>query len=362
MSKDFFLNRLAVEELPESAVLDISSGGKVLIISDLHMGSGSRDDLYYNGDMLACILEEYYFKNGWILVLNGDIEELQRFPLSMVQERWAGLYRVFNLFNKEDRLYKLIGNHDEELSFKRYSSYPYRLYTALKIETGIIPAYIYHGHQLSGVYTNYNRQIGAAIRYILKPFGIKNISDARNPNKRFAIEKKAYSFSLKNQCLSIIGHTHRPLFESLGRFDFIKFEIERLCRDYTASSGEEQNRIEKEIFTLREEMGKLKRKEKRDHKQSLYGDELPVPCLFNSGCAIGKKGLNAIELSNEDIALVYWFTEGKSNKFVTRGGYDIYEIPEKPYRRAVLNKSRLDYVAAKIKLLGSEVKEAETSS
>ena len=38
------------------------------------MGFGSKDDLDRNGKMLTWILEEYYFKNGWFLILNGDIE------------------------------------------------------------------------------------------------------------------------------------------------------------------------------------------------------------------------------------------------------------------------------------------------
>lgn len=355
MSDSIFLNYLARNDLPESEVLDISGGGKVLIISDLHMGAGSGDDLYHNGEILTCILEEYYLKNDWYLVLNGDVEELQKFSLDEIREKWTGLYRIFNLFARENRLYKIVGNHDDQLLLKRKYS-PYPLTSVLKIETGIVPAYVYHGHQLSSIYTKFNNLLGLFVRYFLKPFHIKNISDSRSPYKRFHIEKEAYAFSLKNHCLSIIGHTHRPLFESLGRFDYIKFEIERLCQDYPASFGEDRNRIENEVVALRKELGKLKRKERRDVlRQSLYGDELPVPCLFNSGCTLGKKGLNAIEMTHEDIALVYWFAEGKGRKFVTRGGYEIEKIPGRPYCRVVLNQNKLDYIFTRIKLLGMPV-------
>jgi len=354
MSDKIFINRLSNDEFEESSILDISKGGKVLIISDLHMGTTSRDDLYHNGEMLTCILEEYYFKDGWFLVLNGDIEELQRYTLDQIRENWAGLFRVFNLFARENRLYKIVGNHDEQLMFLRHTSYPYPIHTVVKIETGVIPAYVYHGHQLSSVYARFNWLLGLFVRFFLKPFGIKNITDSRNPYKRFSIEKKAYALSLKNNFLSIIGHTHRALFESLGRFDYIKFEIERLCRDYPTSTGENRLRIENEVIALRKELSKLKHKERRDVlRQSLYGDELPVPCLFNSGCAVGKKGLTAIEMTNEDIALAYWFIEGKSKKFVMRGSYEIVNIPGRPYHRTVLNYNKLDYVFARIKLLGN---------
>ena len=355
MSDRLFLNYLADNKLPVDSVLDISKGGKILILSDLHMGCGSGDDLCYdNGEMLAFILEEYYFKNGWFLVLNGDIEELHKFSIDEIRERWSGLYSIFNLFARDNRLYKIAGNHDDQLILKKSAGYPYQIHNVIKIETGIIHAYVYHGHQLSAIYNRFNNFFGLLIRYFLKPFGIKNIFSARSPNKRFHIEKRAYAFSLKNHCLSIIGHTHRPLFESLGRFDYIKFEIERLCRGYPSSSGEDRVRIENEVAALRKDLAKLKRKERRDVlKQSLYGDELPVPCLFNSGSALGKQGLNAIEMTNEEIALIYWFSEGKSKKFVTRGNYDIESISEKPYRRVILNKNKLDYIFARIKLLGS---------
>jgi hypothetical protein len=217
----------------------------------------------------------------------------------------------------------------------------------------MVPIYVYHGHQSSKLYTRYNRFISAGVRYVLKPLGLRNISTVRSPYRRFKVEKYAYEFSLKNNCVSIIGHTHRALFESLGRFDYIKFEIERLCRDYPASQGAERERIAGEVKALRLELGKLKRSERRDVlRQSLYGDELPVPCLFNSGSVISKKGINAIELDNETIALVYWFIEGKGKKFVNRGGYRIEALEKTPYRRTVLNQDRLDYVKAKIDLLG----------
>jgi predicted phosphodiesterase len=335
-----------------AAVLDISQNGKVLIISDFHMGVGRGNDLAHNGGLLRNMLEGYYFKNGWYLVLNGDIEELQRYSLEAIREEWRDLYRIFDRFAAEGRLFKTIGNHDEDLLFEKNYSYP--LYNAIRIETGLIPIFVYHGHQSSKVYTDFNNLIRASLRYLLQPVGIRNISSARSPHRRFFVEKQAYKFSIDNNCISVIGHTHRALFESLGRFDYIKFEIERLCRDYPTSTGKDRARIAGEVQALRLELRKLKRSERRDVlRQSLYGDELPVPCLFNSGSAIGKKGINAIELDNENIALVYWYTHGQGKHFVSRGWYRVENFEKTPYRRSILNQDRLDYVKAKIELLGN---------
>nr|AGS57569.1 Ser/Thr protein phosphatase family protein [uncultured bacterium] len=351
MPSSFFADMLNPRVNP-GAALDISETGKVLVISDLHMGGGRGDDLEHNGLLLRVILEQYYLENGWILVLNGDIEELQRYTLASIRKRWPEMYRIFDSFAAQGRLCKTLGNHDEALLFEK--DYPYPLYNAVRIETPLAPVYVYHGHQSSKMYTNFNSIIGAALRYLLKPIGIRNISSARGPHRRFYVEKQAYAFSQKHRCISIIGHTHRALFESLGRFEFIKYEIERLCRDYPSAEEAARERIRAEVEALRVDLGKLKRSERRDAlRQSLYGDELPVPCLFNSGCAIGKKGFNAIELDRDTISLVYWFTQGASRKFVNRPGYAVEHFKNTPYRRLVLNHDRLDYIKARIELLGA---------
>jgi UDP-2,3-diacylglucosamine pyrophosphatase LpxH len=342
------------EKQYQGAVLDLkNSVSRVVVISDLHMGCGSRDDLALNGRLLIRMLEDYYYPEGWTLVLNGDVEELHRFSFSAIYKKWRDLYHVFDLFAAKNRLYKTLGNHDEDLRFEK--NYPYPLYNALRIETSELPIFVYHGHQSSRVYAKYNGILRGMVRYILKPLGIRNVSSARSPHRRFSVEKKAYTFSMENNCISIIGHTHRAIFESLGRFDFIKFEIERLCRDYPASEGREKKRIAAEVAALRVDLGKLRRSERRDVlRQSLYGDEMPVPCLFNSGSAISRRGINALELDDNAISLVYWYTEGEGRKFVSRGNYEVEKLRGTRYRRAVLNRDRLDFIKARIELLGAK--------
>jgi predicted phosphodiesterase len=352
MASTFFTD-IQYHHFNPNALLDIRGNKKFLIISDFHMGKGRRDDLAANGKIIIKALEDYYFKNGWYLILNGDIEELAKFTLKDINDEWKDLYRVFDLFANEGRLHKLLGNHDEDLIFEK--NYPYPLFNVIRLETGSVPIYIYHGHQASRLYTDYNNLVRLSLRYLLKPIGIRNISSARSPYKRFSVERFAYNFSLDNKCISIIGHTHRALFESLGRFDYIKFEIERLCMDYPESTGQDRERIADEVDYLRAELGKLKRSERRDVlRQSLYGDELPVPCLFNSGCVIGKKGINAIELDSEHISLVYWFAAGQGMKFINRGWYKVEPLGNTMFCRAVLNHNRLDYVISKIQLLGKK--------
>lgn len=350
MTKPEFTQSIG-DQFDNAELLVLKPEDKVLIISDFHMANGKRaDDFNRNGDLVMDILEQYYLPANWYLVLNGDIEELQRYSLHAIQKQWKRMYTIFDAFARKGRLYKTLGNHDEELVFEK--NYPYKVLDSVRIETGVLPVHIYHGHQASSIYTRYNNMIRAALRYIVKPVGIKNISSARSPRRRFHVERRAYEYSRSKNIVSVIGHTHRPLFESLGRFDYIKFEIERLCRDYPFALGKEKEKIAREVKALQSELGKLKRSERRRSlHESLYGDELPVPCLFNSGSVIGKKGIYAIELDTVSISLIYWFSKGEGKKFISRGHYTIEKLAGTNRRKTVLNKDNLEYIKARMELL-----------
>jgi len=112
---------------------------------------------------------------------------------------------------------------------------------------------------------------------------------------------------------------------------------------------------------------------------SLYAEHLPVPCLFNSGCAIGKRGLTAIEIEDGHIALVHWFDTRRDGRPTggRRGGVrrarerqpargrrprrsralvppeaeSTRRLGDTPYYRSVLKRDRLDYVFSRIRLL-----------
>jgi predicted phosphodiesterase len=360
----FFLDLLnRGRESSFTGEIDLRTGGKLLVISDLHMGNGQRDDLERNGGLVEAILNRYYFEQEYTLVLNGDIEEMLKHSLSSIRARWRTLYQVFDRFHAAGRLYKILGNHDEDLVLERY--YPYTLYESVTAQTSFGQIFIYHGHQGSFIYSRYNELIAGLVRHILKPFGIGNITAARSPRKRFAVEKRAYDFSLENGVISIIGHTHRPLFESRSRFEFIKFEIERHCRKYPLATDAERALIKTEVTTLREELAKLGKKERRGIlRASLYGGDVPVPCLFNSGCVIGKKGITALEVDDCAISLVYWWEDGKGKKFVQRGNYAVEtllavgkngasygERHGAVYKKVTLNGETLENIRARMELL-----------
>jgi predicted phosphodiesterase len=333
---------------PEIALEDAS---RVVILSDLHLGDGSsKDDLRRNGALLAAVLERHYLERGSTLVLNGDIEDLQKFPLPRIRAAWRGLFGIFDRFAREGRLYKIWGNHDDGLL--EAARYPYPLYPGLRLSWGSRTLYAFHGHQASGFLVDHNDLSGAVVRYVFHTLGIRNISPSKDSGRRYSIERRIYDFSRGTGIVSIIGHTHRPLFESLSKYDRLRFQIERLCAEYSGADASRKAAIAETVALYKEEFRGMGRKDKRRSRgRALYGSDLLLPCLFNSGCAVGKKGLTAIEIEEGRIALAYWYEEGKEKRYLQREAGVGESLPGSRYRRAVLGNEGLDNVFARMDLL-----------
>jgi UDP-2,3-diacylglucosamine pyrophosphatase LpxH len=330
-------------------ILDPSS--RIVVISDLHMGDGSgNDDLRRNGELLGSVLEKYYFDRGFTLLLNGDIEDLQKFRLAKIRAAWRGLFAVFDRFAREGRLYKIYGNHDEGLLEE--ARYPYTLHTGVRLGWGPRTLYVFHGHQASSFLVKHNDLSGAIVRYVLHTLRIRNRSPSEDSVRRYRVERRIYAFSRLRGVVSIIGHTHRPLFESLSKYDRLRFEIERLCAEYSLSGGERKAEIADTVELYKEEFLRMGRKERRQGRsRSLYGSELLLPCLFNSGCAVGKKGLTSIEIEGGRIALAYWCEEGKEKRYLEREAGPAERLGEGPFIRARVGNQALDGVFARMDLL-----------
>lgn len=101
---------------------------KLVVFSDLHMGDGGKnDDFLPNADLFFQALT-HYRNEGHVLVLNGDIEELQRSSLPKIMRRHEKVYSLFDVFHSENRLYKTIGNHDQKLAVMKNVPYADVLY------------------------------------------------------------------------------------------------------------------------------------------------------------------------------------------------------------------------------------------
>lgn len=322
-----------------------------MIFSDLHLGNGGRtDDFRPNSELFLRSLRDYYLHRDYTLILNGDIEELQRFRLRQIQSHWGPVYELFDAFDSGDRLYRLVGNHDLDLIQR--PDPPFAIREAIRFRYHDNTIFLFHGHQTALRFERFNKLLEIGLRYFANPLNIKNYSVAHDSLKRFRTEERVYEFASANKILSIIGHTHRPLFESMSKIDSIKFEIERLCRKYPSSGAKKQRKIEQSIDTYRKEIERINADE--DHSASvasLYNANLVVPCMFNSGTVIGKRGMTCLEIGDGEIALVHWFDDRKSDKYLRYSNYATEQLPGTDYHRVVIKNDSLDYIFSRIKLL-----------
>jgi len=332
---------------------EIKVGDRIVIFSDLHMGNGrSRDDFRKNAELFASTLEHFYIPNDYRLVLNGDIEELQKFPLKSITDQYRSLYELFETFSSRGYLYKTYGNHDFRLVRKKRYIFFSLLESALKFRYGQDTLFVFHGHQASFFQEKYNAVIGFILRVVAKPLGIKNYTTAYSSRKQFKIEKRVYDFANFNGIIAVIGHTHRPLFESLSKVESLKFKIDDLIREYTEAERAKKDEIKAAIASYKEELLEYYREnDSLALKTGLYDAGLAIPNLFNSGCGIGKRGITALEISENKIALVYWSPKENYKDYLRHYDEKPVRLGETDFFRLLLNQENLDYVFSKIKLL-----------
>lgn len=326
---------------------------RYVIFSDLHMGGGGRnDDFLRNSDLFISLLRDYYLPEGYGLILNGDVEELQRCTIEQVRRRWPEVYEIFGTFRDRTRLIKLFGNHDFDFSVWPDLVKGFCTGESVRLSHGAGDIFLFHGHQTAGLFERPSAFVQFVLRYVANPLGIHNPSVSHDSRKRYLTEQRIYDFSRDRRIISIVGHTHRPLFGSLSKVDSLKYAIESQCREYTTSAPDRKRDIEESIRQYKQELDALTRKDiRRSLRNTLGASNVVIPCVFNSGCVVGKRGITGIELTGTDISLVYWFDKTVSSKYVSYHGSKAMELSGTQYFRAVINSDSLDYVFTRIKLL-----------
>jgi len=338
--------------------LTISDNSKIVIFSDFHLGGRkSRDDFLPNSKMFSYILQNYYYEKDFKLILNGDIEELQRVSLPTIYKKWNDLYQQFALFRDRGDLYKIVGNHDWDLMlikntihFKK-EDINYDILPGLKLKYNENTIFVLHGHQASNYHGFINTLVGMILRYIAHPLMIKNIKRPYTNVNKLKAEEKIYDYCKKKKILSLVGHTHRALFEGLSEADYLKFNIEQRIRKYLDSNESDRKKLESSIRVLAEALKLLL--DSGDHYDSFSSiyDHMIIPCLFNSGCVIDKKGINCLEIEGGKIALVTWYDEENNKSNITYNPITHIKLRNSSYSRVKLKNDSLDYIFTRINLL-----------
>ncbi len=342
--------------LDNTPTVKLSDDQKWVVFSDLHLGDGGKlDDFLPNGNLFQYVLKHFYEKEKFKLVLNGDIDELHRFGQQSILSFWKDLYGSFQRFHQNNSLVKIFGNHDYDLRLKKNQTLDIPIREALTFDYKGDRIFIFHGHQAGSKLGKLMLPlIGIILRVVANALRIKNYAVAENSRKKYRVEKRIYRFTRDHKIITVIGHTHRPLFESLSKKESLRFDIEKLCRDYTSAGPDRKKDLEVEIRHHKKELlDVLAKRGKEDIVSSIYNsDSGPLrPCMFNSGCAIAKSGITSIEIDEGMIRLVYWFDKNVTQKYLDFAGHHAVQLDRSNFYRVVLKEDSLDYMFTRIRLL-----------
>ena len=100
------------------------------------------------------------------------------------------------------------------------------------------------------------------------------------------------------------------------------------------------------------ELRRLK-KEKIRHSlnSSVYSGDVVIPLLFNSDCAIGKRGMTCIEIAEGYISLLHFFEESRPPKYLDSNMLHKERFPHTSYFTVCLKSQTLSDIFTRIELL-----------
>lgn len=341
MPHDKALTRKKLRELwecDEIPVLDIAEN-KYAIMSDIHFGNGGRaDDLRHNKETLMTALN-HYNREGYSLIFLGDIEELWQFELHEIISQYGDTtYERIRAFG-DDRVHRVFGNHDIDWRTlpdpaKNSPAKSLSATEALKMrdEHGQIAILLLHGHQGdedSDKKAWSSRFFVRVYRWIEPYFKVDRARSATKSRIKKHFEQIFYSWAKEFRAILICGHSHRAIFASKAYAQRLEEEIKRLKEQIAVASDDKED-VEELRKKLKEKSKEYKKEKKwKRHIDPTDPGRVPLPCFFNTGCALYPKGITTIEIANDRIKLVKWhkdatkdprfevYREGALSSFIT---------------------------------------------
>lgn len=336
---------------------------KYVVFSDGHIGMLEFDE---NRKLYLKALD-YYYQEGFNLIISGDNEELHRYGIESLKDKYRkDVYAKENKFLQQKRYHRIFGNHDIDWrKQKRVEKNLHDVLSGLEIVEGLKFEwngnfiFLAHGHQGDLINDKLGKLGRMILRWIARPLGISSgTSPARNYSKRRKDETEYYEWAKSRKVLFIAGHTHRPMFESLTKADRIRIDIENRVREYISEKDPGvREKLKAEIKAKKEWFEKARKKAgAEDQRLRLGRAELFTPCYFNDGSCLHKNGITCIELCQENIKLVFIYDrteEANRDKELRAPTFRLLPgDPEaKNYMRQILEEEKLEYIFTRIQLL-----------
>lgn len=263
----------------KSKKISINNQSKIVIMSDCHRGIGDINDNFKKNKNIYGDALNYYYKNGFTYIELGDGDEMWEIEDydNIIKEN-IEVFKIIKKFHDNNRLIMLYGNHDIikrnqeilENHFYKYNNINkedellnnLNTYESLILNYNNKDIFLIHGHQLDIINSSFWKLTRFLIKNAWKKIektAIKDITNNIKNNKvENKIEKTLKKWSIKNNKIIIVGHTHNPIYPEIG--------------------------------------------------DSLY---------FNDGSCIHPDGITCIEIENGNISLIKWIFTIKDNKFIS---------------------------------------------
>ncbi|HSQ26674.1 MAG TPA: metallophosphoesterase [Anaerolineales bacterium] len=293
--------------------IGLNENSRYIIFSDHHKGARDIADDFQPCEITYQTALDYYYDNGFTLVLLGDVEELWENPIQPVMDAYENIFTSEARFFP-DRYIRVIGNHDdawnEPASVVQYLE-PF--YPKIQVQQGIVLEYdnsrvfgelfLAHGHQgtldsdyLSGI----SPQLLPVYRQLQNRFQIGRTTPATDDFLRGEHDTQMYRWaSQKRKLIFISGHTHRPVWSSLTHLDQLYMQLFALRSRQKEFS---KSKYEKQYLDLLHSINK------RIIKDPPVNEILKTtPSYFNTGCCRFSDGdVTGIEITAHTISLVKW--------------------------------------------------------
>jgi len=219
---------------------------KFIIFSDCHRGDNSFADDFANNRNTYFHALSHYYKEGFTYCELGDGDELwENLEFESIFEAHMNVYMLMKKFYAQDRLHRVVGNHDFAFKNKRYiekhlhsyfdkiTGQDVPLFPGIDFCEGLVlehkrtrqEIFMVHGHQAE--FMNYegwkvNRFMVRILWRQLQIFGIGDpTSPARNYRELKKVERRTKKWIIENDNIfTITGHTHRPRFPEPGEIAY----------------------------------------------------------------------------------------------------------------------------------------------
>lgn len=342
-----------------SPVERLGPSSRYVIVSDLLLGDGGKDDSFVRGRGLAeAVLRSAYLAQGHTLVLAGDTEDLRRFWYKDIMKAWRDLNGLFSEFAVHGSLRKLLGERDLGLMRKPGFSVP--LLHGLRLQSKGVELFVLHGHQASRYFAGLDYG-DFLLRQMEKPFPVKDAKDLDDPGRLLRVELRLERASRRLGIATLFGHTGRALFESRSDYDYLRTSVEELLHR-GAEEGKDGTKgdglLDSLLGLYRKEIARLENSGEVPGPtlQETCGGTL-FPCLFNPGPALAGKGFNVLEIEGGMIRAVRWLKSDRVKRSLQSRALRVEKLQVPGLARCVLREAELDAVAEGIRLAGAAYKE-----